>query len=170
MLIVDRLEPVEIEEDQSRSASGCERILQLAHELGPIEQTGQPVMRGLIEIWRSAALRLLSRHNAHRPQDRAIVVGQHGDGGFDQEIAAVEGPLAKFAVPVSLPRHDSGDLLDVGMSAGVEHLEQFEEPAADRVLLGDPYSFWAAGLAKVTRPCVSVATTASDTWSRSWRR
>ena len=79
--------------------------------------------------------------DAHRPQHRGLVIGQHGDGSLDHELAAVKGPLDQLAVPVTLPRHDAGDLLDVGIAAGIEHIEQFEEPAAEGVLLGDPVQF-----------------------------
>ena len=48
MEIVDRLEPIEIEEDQGRIASRRERCVQLAHERRPVEETGEPVMGRLI--------------------------------------------------------------------------------------------------------------------------
>jgi hypothetical protein len=55
---------------------------------------------------------------------------------------------------MTLSRHEASDLVDVGVPSRVEQIEQFEEA---------PYSFCAAGLANVTRPWMSVATTASDT-------
>jgi hypothetical protein len=108
----------------SGSAPGGERLLQLAHERRPVEQPGQPVVAGLVGDLALGRLALADlADDAHRAQNGALVVGQHGHRGLDHELPAVQGPLGQLSVPVSLTRHNAGDLVDVGVPSRIEQIE-----------------------------------------------
>ena len=77
-------------------------------------------------------------HDAHRSQDGAIVIGQHRDRGFDQQVTTIEGSLDQLSAPAPLSGDDTGDLPQVGVPACVEHVEQLQQPAADRIFSCDP--------------------------------
>jgi len=97
--VVDRLEAVEVDEQQgaapAHAARPCQPRLEEPGRLGPVRQLGQAVVRGRPAdcLFGLAPLADVARHHVHQP---FALVFEHGGGDLDRDIGAVPAAVDAF--------------------------------------------------------------------------